>query len=286
MDFQYESNVGYCPPERFNDLLEVLEIFMHLGTRFNPLPGSEELPFLQGVVRVMCSNIFSGNENSPSLYDFITKCIHRGADPKLSGPSAYSGREREDLLLEVCRDYHAQDKRKLIEFLCDYGADASLYKKDGEDLWSGLMMSMNSCQLTRPCFNEAVLTLLQRGLPIGFIDPDGNNVLHLYCRLYVDKPAEGCCQYGWFRELEESKFLDVIDALLAAGVETTHVNDQGEIPFHAFMRIVRAGYQLFNESVCAECRQRYIDAEPRTASLDIKLLRVLKYVDLLSQGGF
>ena len=163
-----------------------------------------------------------------------------------------------------------------------YTTAGLFYKNNGEDVWSGLFSFYNGKEVANRNFNEAILTLLQRGQPTRYIDRSGNNVLYFYCDQY-SKILEGCCRYGWFRKLGESMFLNVIDALLDAGVQADLVNRKGEIPFHAFMRIVRRGNEHRKKIVCSKCCERYIDAkESEVVNLTAQQIRLLKCLDRLS----
>ena len=271
-----------CFEESFNDLLEILEIFMDHGARLNPLPGSEEQPFLHGVLSVH-SEFFDENETRPTLYGFFTKCIKRGVDPKLCSVDWL----HDDLLFAVCHYYNADDKNDLIEYLCDCGAGASLYRNNGADLW--LLLSCRSGnELAQPRSNEVLLTLLRRGLRTGCVDKDGNNVLHMYFRPYItNNKIEGCCMFVRLCALDNLKFWDVLDALLDAGVPVHHVNNVGETPFDLFKCIIR---NILQDDVepCSQCFKRHCMEGPSSIFVKLKaqLTRVGKYTKRLSPLSF
>ena len=271
-----------CSPQYFNDLLEIFEIFVDHGARVNPLPHLNELPFLQGIL--LAHNVsFYASKTRPKLSGFIKKCIQRGVDPKSAFIDA-KGR-KEDLFLAVCDIYEEDDKNQLIEYLCDCGADDSLYRKNGLDLWLRLS-NRSDHELTSPRFNETLLLLLRRGLRTSCIDRKGNTVLRMYFHLYLDHfYLEDCCKYDWFRELNEVKFWDVLDALLDTGVQVNHANKRGPTTLRAFKRLMPRGYEDALVTICSKCCEKYAgkDAgQSEAVNPDAELTRVRHFIDRLS----
>lgn len=264
-------------PRNFSYLLELVELYMDNGARLNPFPNSPQALFLQKILIV--HSVIDGER--PEMLGFIKMCTHRGMDPKVTGCLKD---EREDLLMTVCRYYNADDLSEVIEFLYSRGAHSSLYTNSGAGVWSRLLCSSNRRQLTLPCFNKTILTLIRRGLRTYYVDPEGNNLLYLF--LYWDSNdfRGGCCRYGWLRKLTESKYWNVLHTLLDAGVQASHVNKHGETPLHALLNSILRCTKFLEEPVCFMCCREHFGRKHSTMG-DSSGIRhffdVLKFIDRL-----